>query len=78
MNNEIEKEDVMNDETMMGIIIDMLKVIRAIIIMISLMRLIEGGADILVIMNKNHQKEMLGMIINSPLKEMIFRVWILV
>jgi len=45
------------------------------IIKISPIRFIEGGAEILIAINKNHQNIILGKILINPLKEIIFRVW---
>lgn len=45
------------------------------IIIISLIVLIEGGAEILIAININHQNVMLGDIIIIPLKEEMFREW---
>jgi len=48
------------------------------IMKISLKKLIEGGAEIFIAMNINHQNIMFGLVLIIPLKEMIFRVWCLV
>jgi len=47
------------------------------IIIISLIVLIDGGAEILIAININHQNVMLGDIIINPLKHEILRVWYL-
>lgn len=43
--------------------------------MISLSRLIDGGAAILALIIRNHNKVNLGVTINSPLVRTILRVW---
>lgn len=47
------------------------------IIIISLIVLIDGGAEILIAININHQKVILGDKLISPLNDEIFRVWYL-
>lgn len=45
------------------------------IMKISLIVLIDGGAEILRAININHQKVILGINIKIPLNKIIFRVW---
>jgi len=44
---------------------------------ISLNKLIDGGAAILQIVNKNHHIDKIGHIVNKPLVRNILRVWVI-
>lgn len=73
----IEKEVVIIEIMKIGIIdLKFHKIILDIII-ISLIVLIDGGAEILIAININHQKVILGDKLISPLNDEIFRVWYL-
>jgi len=69
-NEEHSKEAIIK----IGIVIEF-HLINPIIIIISLAKLIVGGADILIAVKINHQNVMFGEDVNNPLKEIIFRVW---
>lgn len=43
---------------------------------ISLSRLIEGGAAIFALTNKNHHIDMIGSLTRIPFVRLIFRVWV--
>lgn len=70
----IEKDVTEIEIKKIGIIILMFQEIIEDIIMISLIVLIEGGAEILIAININHQNVILGDKIIKPLKFEIFRV----
>lgn len=75
-NRLIEKIEVKNDEiATIKIIIRGCHEIILINIIISLNRLIVGGAEILIDVNINHQKVMLGKEDINPLKDIMLRVW---
>jgi hypothetical protein len=44
---------------------------------ISLRRLIDGGAAILAAVNRNHHRDIIGAIVISPLDKNILRVWVI-
>jgi hypothetical protein len=48
-----------------------------VISMISLKRLIEGGAAMLAAVNKNHHIVIIGLIVINPLVKNILRVWVI-
>jgi len=49
----------------------------AVIRVISLNRLIDGGAAIFVAVNINHHIDIIGLIVISPLVRNILRVWVI-
>jgi len=49
----------------------------AVINIISLSKLIEGGAAILAAVNINHQNVIIGFIVINPLVKNILRVWVI-
>lgn len=53
-------------------IIDLVRVV--VIKMISLKRLIDGGAAMLAAVNKNHHMDIIGLIVISPLVKNMLRV----
>lgn len=73
----IEKDVVIIEIMKIGIIDFIFHKITLDIIIISLIVLIDGGAEILIAIKINHQKVILGIIEINPLKEEIFRVWYL-
>jgi len=72
-----ENEAINREEIIIGIINVFLHVIMLVIIKISLIVLIVGGADMLIITNINHQNVILGEMDIKPLNIIIFRVWVL-
>lgn len=70
MENEVVKIDEMK---MIGRI-KLFHGTSPIVIIISLKKLIDGGAEILEAINKNHQNIRLGDELIKPLKDKIFRV----
>jgi len=56
-------------------IIDFVSVV--VIKVISLRRLIDGGAAMLAAVNKNHHIVMIGLMVISPLVKNILRVWVI-
>ena len=72
-----EKVAVINDIRKIMIIELLFHEISLDIIIISLIVLIVGGAEIFNAMNMNHQNVILGISVNSPLNIRIFRVWYL-
>jgi len=55
--------------------IDLLKV--AVMSVISLNRLIDGGAAMLAAVNMNHHIVIIGLIVINPLVKNILRVWVI-
>lgn len=49
----------------------------AVISIISLSRLIDGGAAILAAVNRNHHIVIVGLIVINPLVKNILRVWVI-
>lgn len=75
INIKIEKDAVERDIIKMVIIIDIFHCRSLDIIIISLIILIVGGAEMLIAIKINHQNIRLGKELINPLKEIIFRVW---
>lgn len=69
--NDAEARDIIK----IKIGVELFQKIILLIIIISLNVLIVGGAEILIAININHHKVMLGMIINIFLKSIILREW---
>lgn len=74
-NSKMENADVIIEISDSGTAIIIFQLINPIIIKISLIRLIVGGAEILTAVNINHQNVILGKELISPLNDIIFRVW---
>lgn len=68
-----ENEAVIIEAIIIGRIVDFVHIINLDIMKISLIVLIEGGAEIFIAINKNHHIVMLGVMINSPLNNIMFR-----
>lgn len=73
-----ENEAVIKEAIMMGIIVVFVHIINLDIMKISLIVLIEGGAEIFIAINKNHHKVILGVTIINPLNIIMFREWIFI
>lgn len=73
-----ENEAVINDIIKINGIDLLFHEIILVIIIISLIVLIVGGAEILRAMNINHQKVILGIRIIKPLNNKVFREWYLI
>lgn len=71
----IENEVTLREIMKMKIIEILFRKIILDIIKISLIVLIVGGADILIIIKINHQNEIFGEIEVNPLKDKMLRVW---
>lgn len=63
----------MNEANIIGIIVDFDHIINLDIMKISLMVLIEGGAEIFIAINRNHHKVILGITVINPLNIIMFR-----
>lgn len=72
-----ENEAVINDIRKIIGIDELFHEIILVIIIISLIVLIVGGAEMLRAINMNHQKVMLGIRIINPLNSKVFREWYL-
>lgn len=68
-----ENEAVIIDAIIIGIIVDFVHIISLDIIKISLIVLIDGGAEIFIAIKRNHHMVMLGVTINNPLNNIMFR-----
>lgn len=77
INIDIENVAVISDIINSIIIVFVLQLIILDINIISLIVLIDGGAEMLVAININHQNVMFGAIIIIPLNIIIFREWYL-
>lgn len=75
INIKIEKDAVDKDKIKIINSDDEFHWISLDIIIISLIILIDGGAEILIAIKINHQNIRLGNELISPLKEIMFRVW---
>lgn len=72
----IEKIEALNEHIInIIIIIEGCQKIILVIIINSLAKLIDGGADMLIAKKINHQNVILGKIFVIPLIDKIFRVW---
>ena len=74
----IENDTVMKDANIIGIMVLALHKINLDMIKISLIVLIEGGAEILIAINMNHHQTMFGVMISNPFINKIFREWVFV
>ena len=76
LNKLIEKIEAIN-EVITNIIIIIVGCQNIILVNInnSLIRLMDGGAEMLIAKNINHQNVRLGKIFVNPLIDIIFRVW---
>lgn len=77
INKSIENEVVISAIIIIIIIDSTFHVIKFDIRRISLIVLIDGGAEMFVAIKINHQKVMFGIIVIKPLMFIIFRVWYL-
>lgn len=72
-----EYATVMNLIIANGIIIHDECLIILVISIISLIKLILGGAAMFAQQNRNHHKDKIGIIVNIPLVSVILRVWVI-
>lgn len=75
INIKIENDAVDKDNKKIIKNIDEFHWINLDIIITSLIIFIDGGAEILIAININHQNIKLGKELINPLNEIIFRVW---
>lgn len=75
---ERENNAVMNDAIIIGMIVDFVQFTNLDIIRISLIVLIDGGAEMFIAIKINHQNTMFGVIVINPLNIIMFREWIFI
>lgn len=78
MNILKENDAIISDINIKGIMVVFVHEIILDIIKISLRVLMEGGAEMLIAININHQNTMLGVIVNNPLNRIMLRECIFV
>lgn len=73
MKMDNENDAVISEDVIIGKMVNFLHMINLDMMKISLIVLIDGGAEMFIAIKINHQNAMLGVIVINPLNRVMFR-----